>query len=462
VILCAMSLVLFDSILFMLLILSLITSTIYSNPQNAFGKPNQSALNGNMNTVTNTSPLSSPQEQFAKPIVLANMSHLFGQSSTGSGSFPQVSHTMNNLTYVLWGKPVESGDLNKLVFLRSTNGGESFERAINVTSDNADLFQLVSRVGFNFLPRLASINDTVYVAFVNQTDIQPDKLVFVKSIDGGASFSSPVNLKIENIDFVEANGASLVTGDNNSVFIFLIGRGTETPGFSLFLKRSIDGGASFEKAVMLDKNMTHSPQAAVSENKVYIASGDGCGPILFKRSTNGGASFGTTKTILPSTDEPVCSNPSDVRLSASGSNVYLTWGSDGNVIFQRSIDGGASFEGTVVLSNSNSTNPVSSMNPAITALSNGKVCIAWENNPVFTFNNTDILLKCSYDEGSSFGKTINLSNTTFFHDLSKGILFSTVNSKHPDMSAGGNDIFIVWENYAGSVRQIMFTKSISG
>ena len=70
------------------------------------------------------------------------MTDIFGQSFSGPTNFPQVAHSINNLPYVLWAKPVENGDLNKLTFLSSTNDGERFDDPINVISENADLFRL--------------------------------------------------------------------------------------------------------------------------------------------------------------------------------------------------------------------------------------------------------------------------------------------------------------------------------
>ncbi|HEU4824098.1 MAG TPA: hypothetical protein VFS97_11790 [Nitrososphaeraceae archaeon] len=57
---------------------------------------------------------------------------------------------------------------------------------------------------------------------------------------------------------------------------------------------------------------------------------------------------------------------------------------------------------------------------------------------------------------NKYGNTTNLSNNTSFQDLSEGILFSTVHSTHPDMSTDGDDLLGVWENSAGSVRQMRF------
>lgn len=145
----------------------------------------------------------------------------------------------------------------------------------------------------------------------------------------------------------------------------------------------------------------------------------------------------------------------------------------GDILFQRSTDGGESFERSIMLSmlrNNNITNPVSSTNPIVTALNNDKVCVAWENSgpfdftgtDIFAFTGTNIFLRCSSDKRSSIGNITNLSNNTSFQDLPEGFLFSTAHSNHPDMSAEGDALLVVWENSGRGVRQIIFTRSVSG
>ncbi len=103
--------------------------------------------------------------------------------------------------------------------------------------------------------------------------------------------------------------------------------------------------------------------------------------------------------------------------------------------------------------------------PVITTLKNGKVCIAWQNPPAKTQlfgSSSDIFLKCSSDEGSSFSKPVNVSNNTSFQDFSRGILLSSIASEHPQITSDGNRIFVVWENMAGDEDdEIMFSRFIA-
>jgi hypothetical protein len=72
--------------------------------------------------------------------------------------------------------------------------------------------------------------------------------------------------------------------------------------------------------------------------------------ILYTRSTNGGASFGSTVNLTNST--PLSFFPA---VAASGNNVYVVWVDSSvgnfNIFYTRSTNGGASFGSTVNLSN---------------------------------------------------------------------------------------------------------------
>ena len=99
----------------------------------------------------------------------------------------------------------------------------------------------------------------------------------------------------------------------------------------------------------------------------------------------------------------------DPQVFVSGSNVYAIWvdfvtGND-DIYFKRSTDGGASFGDTINLSSNqgNSTNPEFSVN------SPSSVYTVWQNQ---AGNNKthDIFFKRSTDGGVSFGDTVDLSN----------------------------------------------------
>ena len=103
----------------------------------------------------------------------------------------------------------------------------------------------------------------------------------------------------------------------------------------VFFKRSTNNGASFGGTINLsnDNHFSHLPQIAVTGNNVYIVWDDVTvvdgvdeSQLLFKRSTNNGASFGSVKII---TDIVETFRP---RIAASGDNVYIAFtdGSEDN------------------------------------------------------------------------------------------------------------------------------------
>ena len=96
-------------------------------------------------------------------------------------------------------------------------------------------------------------------------------------------------------------------------------------------------------------------------------------------------------------------------IAVSGNNVHVVWDDDtlGNfeILYRRSFDGGATFGPTINLSN----NAGQSFRPAI-AVSGNNVHVVWDDN---TPGNFDILYKRSTDGGASFTEpTKNLSVNT--------------------------------------------------
>ncbi|HET7336435.1 MAG TPA: hypothetical protein VFJ23_00910, partial [Candidatus Nitrosotalea sp.] len=95
-------------------------------------------------------------------------------------------------------------------------------------------------------------------------------------------------------------------------------------GSSVFFRKSIDGGASFDKIIPLG-NDSHSanPMVATSGNNVYVTwmenwGGQGNSYVMFERSTDGGITFSTPMRLSNNDDE---SGPQ--KIIASGNSVYL-------------------------------------------------------------------------------------------------------------------------------------------
>ena len=140
---------------------------------------------------------------------------------------------------------------------------------------------------------------------------------------------------------------------------------------------------------------SRDPLVDVSGNIVYVVWVDlttptGSGDILFKRSTDGGNTFGNTVNL--SNDVGDSGLP---IIAKSGSNLYILWTdfSNQDILFKRSADNGATFASTVNLSMD--TNRSSA--PHITASGNN-VYVVWEDL-ISNIEETRLLFRASNNNG---------------------------------------------------------------
>lgn len=160
--------------------------------------------------------------------------------------------------------------------------------------------------------------------------------------------------------------------------------------------------SSDNAAINLSDNSGDSadPQLVVSGSNLYVAWQDkssGNGDIFFKKSANGGTSFG--RTINLSKNEGISESP---IMTARGDNVDVVWVDDtsGNleIFFKRSTNDGESFGKTINLS----TTSLPSYQPEI-ARSGNNVYIIWSDvSGEDEFQKQHILFKRSVDEGATF------------------------------------------------------------
>lgn len=90
-------------------------------------------------------------------------------------------------------------------------------------------------------------------------------------------------------------------------------------------RRSTDGGANFGSTINLSNNAgsSGSPAITVSGNNVYLVWNDittGNAEILYQRSTDGGSTFGSTINLSNDARDSL-----EPAIAASGNNVYVVW-----------------------------------------------------------------------------------------------------------------------------------------
>jgi hypothetical protein len=280
----------------------------------------------------------------------------------------------------------------------------------------------------------------VYVVWADESPGNFEVL-FKRSTNNGASFGSTKNLSNNPPDSLSPR----VKASGDKVYV-LWDDDNDPKGQAIFYKRSTNNGASFGSTKDLSGDTTGGAgNIAISGKNVYVTWTSGT-DIFFKRSSNEGASFGSTKNL---SNNPGKSEVS--RIGASGNNVYVIWSDDTgipsgdcgttvnncDVFFRASNNKGASFGGTKNLSNS----PEASYGSNV--LSSGKsVYVLWDDA---TPGNFDIFFRASDNKGASFDDAINVSE-------------NSGDSGPPDMSRKGNSAYVVWEDVTPGNGEILFKK----
>jgi hypothetical protein len=160
----------------------------------------------------------------------------------------------------------------------------------------------------------------------------------------------------------------------------------------LLFKRSTNNGASFGSVKVITDNVeTFRPRIAASRDNVHIAFTDGSEDnmeLAFTRSTNGGNSFSNAISIN-NNDE----NSAIGDIAAVGKNVYITWKDESlpnqpsHAFFIRSTNNGQSFDNIKDRGSSSSA-------PQLDTVSSN-VYVVWAND------NENIAFRASTNNGQA-------------------------------------------------------------
>jgi hypothetical protein len=213
----------------------------------------------------------------------------------------------------------------------------------------------------------------------------------------------------------------------------------------IYYKRSADGGVSWGSDTRLTINNAASqiPSVAVTGSIVHITWADlrdGNNEIYYKRSTDGGTTWGSD--IRLTTDAAISILPS---LAVSGAAVHVVWrdSRDGNqeIYYKGSSDGGTTWGADTRLTNSIGT----STSPSVAA--DGQyVYAAWQDN---RDGNAEIYFKSSSNSGTSWGTDTRLTN-------------DIANSNAAAVAAAGSDIHVVWNENRDGNTEIYYKHSATG
>lgn len=347
-----------------------------------------------------------------------------------------------NNVYVVWERE-NNGD-SDILFTRSIDGGTTFSEPIQLSDDPA--FSLASSIAID------DANGNIYTAWRDTTTFSDIKVS--KSVDEGLSFSEP--LSISNPPFTTSTGPSIAAHNNNVYAIWQVFNSINPlEDADIFFASSTDGGITFSNPLKLSNDnpfVAFFPSLAIYENNIYATwteeeriNGEIIDvDILFTKSNDGGVTFDPPVEIMAA--EGRVGLPGSI--AAVGENIYIVVEhripetNRDEVFLLISRDGGNTFAPEDVINISQSPD-VSSDFPQISISENSIVIVWTEQIPLAQ----RIFISASTDEGMTFGVPASIPNQQFSNSLS-------------DIDLSDNKINVVWASFTGQSADLFFVSGI--
>jgi hypothetical protein len=340
---------------------------------------------------------------------------------------PQVAVDAAGNIYAVWED--DTANNSNILFSRSSDGGATFSVPRNLSNSS----------GWSFGPRLlVDSHGGINVVWVDPTPGNQD-IFFTHSTDGGTTFSIPQNLSNDPPTSGNPQIAADASGNISVVWE------SDNITLGILFTHSTDGGATFSTPVNLAStnasgNGSLNPQIAVgADGSINVAWEDDFNfqsDICFSRSTDKGATFSTPKNLSNNAGN---SFSAQIAVDLAG-NINVVWMDDtpGNyvILLSRSTDQGTTFSSAKL-----SNNPGNSGNPQIGVDANGGTYVTWQGT-VPPASNNDVFFARSSD-GVNFSTPVNLSNNAG-NSLNPWIVVgaaSGINLGWTDSSPGRPNIF---------------------
>jgi len=325
----------------------------------------------------------------------------------------------------------DTRDGNKEIYYkRSADDGSTWGEDLRLTNDAANSqYPSISVSGLN-----------VHVVWSDTRD-GSNAVYYKKSSDGGLNWEADKKISNGSTDSYHPVVAS--SGSAIHVVWYDIRDGNR----EVYYKRSTDGGSTWgdDKRLTNDPADSWYPLITASASVVHVVwydGRDGNSEIYYKRSGNAGVDWGADTRLT--FDAASSTWPA---VSASGTNVYVAWVDDriGNnnreIYYKRSTDNGLNWGEDIRLTNDEHT----SFSPAIAA-SNSCVHVVWYDN---RDGNGEIYYKRSLDEGLTWEEDTRLTNNIY-------------ESEYPSLSFSGSLVHALWQDRRDANYEIYYKRYIDG
>ncbi len=285
---------------------------------------------------------------------------------------------------------------------------------------------------------IAGSGDTLHVAWYDNR-YGNNELYYKRSTDDGTTWGPDTRLT-----FNTSGMWDLSIGVSGSV-VHIVWYDDRDGAGEIYYKRSVDGGSSWGADTRLTNAVQWSefPSLAVSGSVLHVVwtdlrDGNGDYEIYYKRSGDGGLTWDADTRL---TNNVAYSGLPSV--ASSGSAVHVVWEDDrdghGEIYYKRSVNGGINWGFDTRLTN----NALASWDPCI-AVNGAFVHVVWmeDVNP----GGYEIFYKRSTNGGMSW-------------EPQKRITNNTAASEFPNIAISGSNVHIVWEDMRDGQKEIYYQYS---
>lgn len=280
--------------------------------------------------------------------------------------FPSIAVSSSDV-HIVW-----LHDQLNIYHKRSTDDGITWGATTNLSISSSN----------KWYPSLAVSGPNVNVVWTDDIDLNYE-IYYKRSSDNGVTWGA--NTRLTNNTAMSQYSSIAVSGSN----IHLVWGDLRDGNAEIYYKRSIDGGTTWGadtrlSGITFESNMPSITASGLNLHVVWMDLRDGVKEIYYKRSSDGGVTWGadTRLTYL----NPLHNNLPSIAVSAS--NVYLVFGFNGDIYYKYSTDNGINWGAEAIINQQNSASGYS------IAVSGSLINVVWEDGRHINGNsNTEIYYK---------------------------------------------------------------------
>lgn len=323
-------------------------------------------------------------------------------NTNAAGDPAMAIHDMNNLyfAYIAFSRTID--DAGGVFVSKSNDGGLTWNNPVPVAWNSLSVFHDKEYIAVDASG--SQYDGNVYVTWTRFEASYP--IYFSRSTDGGASFSSPV--QISDAGLTLCQGSVPAVSPDGEIYVVWYNYNTSAIRFV----RSLDGGVTWG---------AHTQVASVSELNCPLPGGN------FR-----------------------CNSFPSLAVDPTNGDLHVAWGDyrngDADIYYAHSTDGGASWSTAQRINDDPVGNDFHQFFPWMDVSDNGTLYVGWfdsrnDDNPYAAPFYYDEYVTMSTDGGSTFGTNVRISEVSANAELQ---FSGTFIGDYSGLAATNNFVFPAW------------------